>query len=427
MSISAFDLDLANANLTSVSSISAKINYRTKTNVALTSTSTVVANATLLKGITNITSSRTYTANGENLIFNTTTPYIEDGDNGSYTITLASSQGQFGTTGYSSSSSLSYNGTKSEVNTWFSTIKFYPTKDYTGSVTLNYTQVKTSGPTITKTATFTNSGTATITPTIYTFNYASGSSQSWSVLRKEQLYCQMDYLVVGGGGGGGGKGSGGFGGTNAGGGGGSGAVVYATNQSITASSYSIYIGSGGASAESQTTYAGLNGQPSQIVVNDPYTILANANGGNGGGGASSDSTLYVYTATTGDSPSYSSGTPYFLTTGGSIARQGGPGGGGSTGAGGNGTRTFDGASYVETPGAGGNGTTNSITGSSVVYAKGGNGSSTVGSTTIGTYNLAQQSGMGSGGTAGKSSYANQNIYINSQSGFAGVVIIKTHV
>lgn len=438
MLVNALDLDLANANIVATSTLTVNTNYSARFRATILATTSLAQYDEDLNAITNITNTRTYISNTDNLIFASTTPFIQDADNGTYTITLTSSQGEFGSTfdnygglnaGGFSNSNYQYIGTRDQVNAWFPTVKFYPTKNYTGTATFSYTQSKVSGPTLTRNASITNSGTATLeSPFLLTFNYIGGSDQIWNVLRKYQLYYQMDYLVVGGGGGGGGNGSFGYPNSNAGMGGGAGRVVYAINQPIAAPSYCLRVGGGGAIHGAPNSATGVNGGTTELINNAGFTTIVSATGGGGGGYA--NSSVYNYMAGKGQS-TFAAGSPAFIApTGGDTGRIGGPGGGGSGGPGSNGQSIYTppplGPSYTEAAGSGGNGTSNSITGSSVVYAKGGNGSSTVGSSTIdGTYNKAQQTGIGSGGTAGKQSYTG-GATIAAQPGLPGVVIIRVH-
>lgn len=431
MIVNALDLDLANANIVATSTLTVNTNYSARFRATIVATTSLAQYDVELNAITNIENTRTYIANDGNLIFASTTPYIQDGDNGTYTITLSSSQGEFGTSNNNVFSYTSYQfvGTRDQVNAWFPTVKFYPTKNYTGTATFSYTQSKVSGPTLTRTASITYASTATITTNIYTYTYIGGSDQTLNISRSEQLYTLIDYLVVGGGGGGGGSDN--PANSNAGGGGGAGRVIYATNQTFPGPGvFVMRIGAGGLTETVSPYYinGGTGGTTELIISNSgAWTVIASAAGGTGGGGAISST--YAYWTGYGQS-TFGPGSPAYVTLGGDTALLAGPGGGGSTSAGTSAAvvnNLSDAPAKHASPGVGGNGTTNSISGTSIVYAKGGNGSSSESSTTT-TFGLnrAQQTGIGSGGTGGKRAYATSSVIIAPQPGFSGTVIIKTH-
>jgi RHS repeat-associated protein len=197
-------------------------------------------------------------------------------------------------------------------------------------------------------------------------------------------------LVVGGGGGGGAS--------RWYGGGGGGAGGYRENNSfiVTAKSYSITVGSGGSSGG----YSGSssNGQDS---IFDTITAYGGGGGGDGGNSGSNARVGKDGGSGGGASGGYTPGNSL-----GGLGNQGGNGGNNNTNAGGGsggGGAGGNGGSNSATPGIG---ISNSITGSSIVYAKGGSG------------NAAQDGLYGEGGN-GSGSGADSN-------GNDGVVIIAYH-
>ncbi len=170
----------------------------------------------------------------------------------------------------------------------------------------------------------------------------------------------VEYLVVGGGGGGGGQ--------QTGGGGGGGGFRVGSGFAVTAQTYGITVGTGGAGSTSSSA-KGTNGEDSifsSITAtggggggsnpSSDNTCTAGADGGCGGGAAGSFQSTYK----TGGTGSY--GEDGGNTTAG---HQYSAGGGGASAAGGNG-----GSSAA---GVGGAGTASTISGASVTYAGGGGG------------------------------------------------------
>jgi hypothetical protein len=217
----------------------------------------------------------------------------------------------------------------------------------------------------------------------------------------------VEYLVVAGGGSGGGKDFAG----NAVGGAGGGAGGFRTNVSgatsgggasaeatygVTAQSYTITVGTGGASVPVNT--GGIDGGNSSIVPVSGTSIISTgggggyetqagvSNGGSGGGGGLAAETGGLGTSGQGYNGGDGVGSSGFGTGGG----------GGSGSVGGNGTTTVG--------GAGGSGTANSITGSSVIYAGGGGGGMYSPSMSAGA--LGGAGGSGGGGAGGNGSPSN---------------------
>jgi len=177
----------------------------------------------------------------------------------------------------------------------------------------------------------------------------------------------VDYLVVAGGGGGG---------ANNGGGGGAGGLrstVTATGGggslesalSLTAKSYPVIIGAGGAG---RLDGAGSNG------FSGNNSIFSTITSSGGGGGGSWNGSAYN-NGLSGGSGGGASGD-LGLTGGSGTANQGyagGAGGGSSESGGGGGAGAVGAAGAGSTPGAGGIGVATTISGSSVTYAGGGGG------------------------------------------------------
>lgn len=396
--VNALDLDLASAALTSRFTTQITVYRLLQCSATIGSTSSVIANLTGYKAINNMIT-RSYQSNTSNLIFATSTPYIEDlNPSNSWTISLSSSDGQFGhssdlTTAYST---LTYTGNMTNVNNYFSGIIFYPTKDVNYSTTFTYTQNKNGSFQTSKTVNLTNSGTATITPTIYTYNTVGTYTFTPTLLQKK--YTLLDFVVIGGGGGGGsGKVLGGV--YDGAGGGGGGGYISGVDNSITLSSYAIVVGAGGARGSGATS-AGHYGSDGSTSSFYSYS----ASGGLGGLAYLSSG---LPSSAGGDSGNgYSGGNGAHSTTYDSI----GGGGGGATG---NGTNaTFTGIGSGSTGGVGGNGYVNSITGTSVIYGRGGHGGNlAINSDTI--YTTPGSGGSGSWTATG----------VNGQT---GIVIIKLH-
>jgi hypothetical protein len=204
----------------------------------------------------------------------------------------------------------------------------------------------------------------------------------------------VDYLIVGGGGGGGNSTTGGGDGA---GGGGAGGYYYTTGVSLSAGTYSAVIGSGGSPNGGGTTSS--------------FNSITAGGGGNGGadesgGGSGQNATAGGSGGGTGcrtDSPgSAGSGGTARSSGGGTYANDAGAGGGGAVGQGGN-TRGGNNGGH------GGQGQTNSITGTSVMYANGGGG------------------GIQSGTDAGNGSDGNNSVTSPSRGGYGSGIANRTPV
>jgi hypothetical protein len=250
---------------------------------------------------------------------------------------------------------------------------------------------------------------APVTPVVYIENssgnvYAiesytyTGTANTADYTRVFPKSTTCDILIVGGGGGGGSRHAGG---------GGAGAVIYSTNITLTAGTYTIGVGKGGTGkvggAQLTTMGQGNKGEDSSISFNSTNIYLAkgggagnhasssgnsNKDGGSGGGGGW-DPGFAVST-------NIPSGT--YGNSGGINAGDGAPevyagGGGGGAGSTGNNATIVSG---IGRSGNGGNGIQISITGTNVYYGGGGGG---------GTYtnanNIAGTGGLGGGGAGSK--------------------------
>ena len=241
------------------------------------------------------------------------------------------------------------------------------------------------------------------------YKYVSYNNDGTFIINNS-LIC--DILVVGGGG---------AGGTNSywgGGGGGAGAVIYLTNQILTAGKYNVNIGLGG----SPTDGTGNNGYDTKITNINNSKIIYLAKGGGGGGGSGGgdglsggstgggsvsggQASLIVYNTENIPNGIYGNygGTGNFHT----IYRSGfGSGGGGGAGeVGGNAYYTYITVFTKSIGGKGGDGIQISITGTNEFYGGGGGGSISVSGLNIG---LGGSGGGGNGSTTGDASRGTDN-------------------
>jgi len=189
----------------------------------------------------------------------------------------------------------------------------------------------------------------------------------------------VEYLIVGGGGGGG---------LRYGGGGGAGGFIIGISSTVTAQTYDVVVGAGGAGYTGSFTGSGASGSASSV-----FSLSAAGGGGGaageqsglsggsgGGGGRKQD---FPPNGGTGNTPSTS---PAQGTNGGS----GGPGGSFFLGGGGGGATSEGGDATSTVAGNGGAGKSSNISGSWVTYAGGGGGASWIGFT-------AGTGGSGGGG------------------------------
>ncbi|CAB4154539.1 hypothetical protein UFOVP647_9 [uncultured Caudovirales phage] len=402
-------LVVANMYMTSTMSTTAKVIRRPSVNL-LPAISLSVPNTKIVK---NISRARTYISNNENILFTTNVPYIDTTDTtGSYTITFNSSIGTFSPNSTTTPTSpWSYTGTLAEVNSMYSQILFYPTKDYSSTGTITYTHAL--GGTTEFTRTINLSGTVgTFNTQIITFN----ASTTWTPSNIQYKYGLLDILLVAGGGGGGL------------GGGGGGGVRELTNVSLSSTSYSISIGTGGTgmsrpvnqSLPNSFDYTGGTGNNTSAFG---YTV----NGGLGGRFARA-SQYANFNFDGGKNGSYTSG-PTQNNGGVSTANVNSmfgstvAGGGGSSMVSSGGTASWTVVSGYDrsTAGVGATGTSSTITGSLNYYGPGGGGGKIdiFASQTVGRGTQPTNYGSGGAGFYG-------NFGVSANDGKDGVVIIKIH-
>lgn len=397
-----------------------------------------------ITSISNLNVNRPFISNtGNQDIFLSNTPQIIEDVTGtpSYTITLNSSAGKFGTNAANATSIFTYTGSKSQVNSLFPTILFYPNLDISSDQIAYYTQSR-DGVTQLSNQIVSLVGTprTTTIPGAGTYTYTSNSVVEFTYEQANYLFA--DVLIVGGGGG--------AGATNhtsgrpgAGGGGG---VYQALNTHVGVQT-TIVVGSKGLAGgwvnnPSYTVQAATNGGNSSITFSD--TTLT-AYGGIAGGTASSyqqyiNGTLHTFY---GWSASGSSGSPtnfnghvntYTDVIGGTV----GPWNGGYPGAGAGGSPL-----NYSTSGLGGVGVFSSITGN--YYGGGGSGLSTTTGSTAGralggggasdwygggTYSATSFNALpntgGGGGTGGQATGPSTGLRGYYGNGADGIVIIVFH-
>lgn len=203
-------------------------------------------------------------------------------------------------------------------------------------------------------------------------------------------------LVVGGGGGGG---------YDGGGGGGGGAVVYQSNYTLTAGTYDVIVGSGGAATSATGGAIGAAALGKQGSASYFGSITA-AGGGAGGGKAGVGAT-----GASGGGTGHTGGT-----TGGSATAGYAGGGASSTAGGGGGGAGSAGALGATSAGNGGNGVVVVMPGvATATYGCGGGG----GTYTTNSYGLACGGSVSTFGTGGNPSAAPRAGLANSGSGGGG--------
>ena len=215
------------------------------------------------------------------------------------------------------------------------------------------------------------------------------SSTTWTA----PLSTNVEVLVVAGGGGGGGAQY-----AIAGGGGGAGGYRYNSSFAVTSgTTYTVTVGSGGGAGYSGYSRGGQGGtsgfgsyQATGGGGGGAGSTTGGSGGSGGGGGGSGGASFPGSVAGSGNAGGYSPVEGYAGGNGQTDNTQAG-GGGGSAGTGQTGP----------SGGNGGSGTVSSISGSSVTYAQGGNGSANgADKTTAGSGGLGAPYGT-AGGTAGK--------------------------
>ncbi|WP_396189407.1 glycine-rich domain-containing protein, partial [Flavobacterium sp.] len=256
--------------------------------------------------------------------------------------------------------------------------------------------------------------------------YVTFTSGSYNVTFTRDTKC--DILLVGGGGGGG---------LSIGAGGGAGGLVYVTNHTLVAGTYTITVGAGAPGQSAAGTYPTVDGGNSTINLGATNIITAlggatgqgqttayagnnNRNGGSGAGGTrwkATGGSATQKTNTSGISSTYGYGNAGGNANGTDVYPYSAGGGGGAGGVGGNGTSSSG--------GNGGVGLQVNITGINTYYAGGGAGFSdsasagTGGSGGGGNAGVSGTNGLGGGGGGSGSGTAGN--------GGSGVVIIRYNI
>ena len=245
----------------------------------------------------------------------------------------------------------------------------------------------------------------TLTSNIAVFTHSGGTENQTPHTIYFPVNTTCDILIVGGGGGGGKAHAGG---------GGAGSLIYLTNISLNAGTYTINVGKGGAGATAREGAAGggpNNGSDSSIFYNGTNIYLAKgggggksatgpgASGGSGGGGngyfGSGAATGGAALTTNIPSGSYgNSGGSGLWDDGGNLNDWSGGGGGGANGVGGSAAVNAG----ILRAGNGGNGSIINITGTGTYYAGGGGGGCIVANKNNNT--VAGSGGLGGGGNGG---------------------------
>lgn len=366
--------------------------------------------------IANMTYTRYYNKNGVSSLFQANVPYIDDNTNGTYyTISLAINDGLIGTSDSDAASTWTFTGTKTQCNSKFTLLKFWPNKNYQSNTTFVYTQLRDGSQTASITVPLNWTGTTTTYSNVTTTLVTSGTWKPDLYLTK---YLIADVIVVGGGGG--------ASGTNdyydtlrydpGGSGGGGGGVNVLSNQTMTWGTYNIVIGAGGTKGLSSYSPG-------------PYTI--NLSGGNGGATGITGPGIDVNAfgglgaidqySSAGGSTGGTSAYPFSFVGGhdtvtsyGSTYGASGNYGGGGGGAGGAGTNAVKGGnSATATGGAPGPG----IATSAGTFGTGGNGRK------YGNYGASGPAGFGSWGGGGRHVGSTRE---SATAGSQGAVLIYWH-
>lgn len=150
----------------------------------------------------NINLFRPYVQNTENILFATDIPQITDENpTATYTVRFTSDAGGFGLQGSYPSLDRSISGTKSYINeTVFPTLRFWPSRDVTGTQSFRYRQYADGRLQIDTTVLLLGTDRTTPLDQQNTYSYTSSGSHTASIYQRWYLKC--DILVVGGGAGG---------------------------------------------------------------------------------------------------------------------------------------------------------------------------------------------------------------------------------
>jgi hypothetical protein len=221
--------------------------------------------------ISNATLEREFIAQEENVLFATNIPYIDDiRDDGTFTVELTITNGYFDT---DLNHTISQTGNKETINNFFASsppIKWYPVVDTTSDDTLTIVYKESGVTKTTYTVNLDYAGTGSIETRFITFNEAG--TTTFTPQADEFFYGEMDYIVVGAGGGAADDTSA----LNRSAGGG-GEILDYRNQEISAQSYSVEVGAGGA-----VGVTNVNGNPGSRGGNSSFNSIT-AGGGYGGG------------------------------------------------------------------------------------------------------------------------------------------------
>jgi hypothetical protein len=225
------------------------MNYRVVTPRGASATATKFQNLFIGSNdteITNMNVNRNYSSNQHNFIFANNTPFISDLDttnpNYSATLTVSGSIGGFSfARNQVPQTTISWSGTKAQVNAVFAGIVLYPLKGVSASGTFTYTQRKNGVVQVTQTVTLTGS-VGVFEVSSYVWGPVSVGNFSWTPTFEEVRFVGVARILIVGGGGGGGLG-----------GGGGGAVRLLQNYAITQKAYAITVGAGGAAGNFDST------------------------------------------------------------------------------------------------------------------------------------------------------------------------------
>jgi hypothetical protein len=190
--------------------------------------------------VSNMNLARSYIANRQNILFTSNIPSISDFENDptdNYTIAFTSALGIFGFVGEVPVSTLTFTGTRTQCNSKFADVRFWPTANSFANGTFTYTQLKNSVQQVSQSVSI----TGTSAPYNRTRSFLFKSSQLWTPDFEDVRYANWEVALVGGGGAGGGNEIA----PSAGGGGGGGQVVVQQNVAVTYQQYSVTVGGGG--------------------------------------------------------------------------------------------------------------------------------------------------------------------------------------
>lgn len=365
---------------------------------------------------------RSYVSHQTNNIFSSSTPYINDGSDvgQTYTITLSSTVGQFGSNVSNAISSNTYTfvGNLTQVNNQFNSLVFVPRPGPAANGTFTYTQARNGVNQVNSTLAMTG-----LTGSLVSQTYSFTTGGNITFTEQQALYGNIQILSVAGGEGGGDTYSGG---------GGQARLINASRNGqdpVSSGTYSITIGTGGpnigSSRSGGNTYATKN------------SVIQFSSLGGGQGGVRTSKNSWDNGELTGS----------FNTGGNGVTYQPYPlsnsllyGGGGGTGDGNQNTvGDGNGGNATLTPlitGAGGNGLYSDISGSLQTYGWGAAGgynlsASNVAVPAIGSSQSGGRPGINNpvtnrgGGGGGRLYMAGAGGYTtNAQSGAAGIMIIK---